>query len=114
MREKDYPPKPPHPGLEAAVERTEAKFLSRYAVPALVFMLLAVSGFAFNLVIGRLDTLAKNDADRSDDVNQIKSDLRDLNTRLDAGALRQVETNKSTLEDHEKRLQVLERVVKVP
>ena len=110
MREKDYPPDP----HATATDHSESRFLKNYAVPSLVFLLIVVSGVAYNQMLNRLDTLAQNDSKRADDVAQIKSDVRDLNTKLDAGPLRQIETNTQNIADHEQRLQRLERAVHVP
>lgn len=92
--------------LERATESTFAKAVARFAVPAL----LAIVGWFVVRGIDRVET--KQDS-QGVDIVAIKSDIRDVNTRLDAQVLRQVEHNTQTLQKHEERLQVLERTVQV-
>lgn len=47
-------------------------------------------------------------------IQQIKSDVRDVNTRLDAQVIRQVDNNSRQIIDIEDRVQVLERSVPLP
>jgi DNA polymerase elongation subunit (family B) len=96
----------PESRLERATESTFAKVLARFAVP----VLLAIVGWFVVRGIDRVE--AKQDA-QGVDIVAIKSDIRDVNTRLDAQVLRQVEHNTQAIQKHEERLQVLERTVQV-
>lgn len=104
---------PDHPKLEAATERVEAKFLSRYIVPLLSFLLLIVSGFAFKAIMARLDGIDTSNAVQEKSIILMGSDIRDINTRLNMGVIATVEDNKARITEHEKRLQVLERSINV-
>lgn len=102
-----------HPKLDALVERSEAKLLSRYAVPVLVFLLLAVTTYTSNELLRRSDARDANDTKQNEDIAAIKTKVEVLNTKLDAGVIRQIETNRTTIEDHENRLQRVERAVRI-
>lgn len=104
---------PDHKGLEAVTERVEAKFMSRYIVPFLSFLLLIVSGYAFRAIMARLDGIDASNASQEKSITALGSDIRDINTRLDMGVIRQVSDNKAVIAEHEKRLQTLERAVNV-
>lgn len=95
-----------HRVLEA-VESTQAKVIARVVTPMLLTALLGVV-----LWIGQA-ALSRQEEQR-DDISQIKSDVRDLNTRMTEGVVRQVNTNAEAIHDHEQRLQVLERTVDTP
>ncbi|MCX7041089.1 MAG: hypothetical protein NT117_00050 [Gammaproteobacteria bacterium] len=93
--------------IEKATESTMAKVVARFVVP----ILLTIIGW---LLIDGLGDLRSNVKSQGADIVLMKSDVRDLNTRLDAQVLRQVETNTKTIETHERRIQAIERAVKVP
>lgn len=95
-----------HRVLEA-VESTQAKVVARLITPALIAALIGVVVW-----IGQR-ALAKQEEQR-DDIAQIKSDVRDLNTRMTEGVIRQVNSNTERITEHERRLQNLEGVVKTP
>lgn len=97
----------PESRIERATESTFAKVLARFAVP----LLLAIVGW---FVVRGIDRVESKQDLQGLDIVQIKSDVRDVNTRLDAQVLRQVEHNTKKLDDHEQRLQTIERSVKVP
>lgn len=103
-----------HPKLDALVERSEAKLMSRYAVPALVSLLGVASVIAWGQISHKLDGIeSKNDV-QNDDIAAIKTKIEVMNAKLDAGIVRQVESNRQAIEDHEKRLQRVERTVRLP
>lgn len=89
--------------MDAAIDSHLAKFVARFLTPML---LLALCFFVRGALVNQ-DTQGK-------DIVQIKSDLRDLNTRLDAGVIARVNQNSSRIEDHEQRLQRLERAARMP
>ena len=89
------------------VESTGAMFTTRVVTPALLVALIGVVVW-----IGQ-SALSKQEEQR-DDIAQIKSDLRDLNTRMTEGVIRQVNSNTERLNDHERRLQYLQGAVKTP
>lgn len=93
--------------LRAAADSSVAKFMARIVTPALLAGLLAVSGFIGTRLLKQLD-------DQTRDLQAVKSDVRDLNTRLTEGVIRQVNANSDRIADHEKRLQTIERVVRTP
>lgn len=93
----------PESRLERAAESTFAKATARFIVPIL---LLAILGWISDV---KSDIRAL-----SQDLGAVKSDIRDVNTRLDERVLRQVDSNTGTIADHEKRIQRLERAVQVP
>lgn len=88
--------------LDAAIESQLAKFLARIVVPLLV------TALCF-FMRGALVQLQSNQVEQGRDIVQIKSDVRDINTRLDAQVLRQVETNTKNIERLDDRVQKLER-----
>lgn len=93
--------------MERATESTIAKAFARFAVPGL----LAIVSWFLVTGIGDLKTDVRT---QGSDIVIIKSDIRDVNTRLDSQVLRQVETNTLTLSAHERRIQALERSVRTP
>ena len=93
--------------LQAAVESTFAKSVSRLVTPALLTCLLVVSGFVGTRLVSQLD-------DQGHDISKIKSDLVVVSTRLDEGVIRQVNDNGKRIDKLEDRVQVIERAVKTP
>lgn len=93
--------------MEAAAESTMAKFFARIVTPAMLALTMALCGWIGTRLISQMD-------DQGRDLDAVKSDVRDLNTRMTEGVIRQVNSNSSRIDDHEKRLQVLERTVKTP
>ena len=100
--------------IQHAVESTGLKVVARVVVPAL----LAVLGFFLLRTLSNVEEGQKSSAraiaEQGLDIGQVKSDVRNINTRLDEGVVRQVNANTSIIGEHEKRLQVLERTVKTP
>lgn len=103
-----------HPKLDALVERSEAKLMSRYAVPVLVSLLGVASVIAWGQISSKLSGIEVKSGIQNDDIAAIKTKVEVLNAKLDAGIVRQVEMNRTNIEDHEKRIQRLERAVRVP
>lgn len=93
--------------LRVAADSSVAKIMARIVTPALLAGLLAVSGFIGTRLLKQLD-------DQTRDLQAVKSDVRDLNTRLTEGVIRQVNSNSDRISDHEKRIQTLERTVRTP
>lgn len=107
--------------LQHATDSVAAKVSSRFVMPALIFVLtltLGIIGYmvkrawdenteALNKVNGKQDSLSM-------DVLQIKSDVRDVYTRMDVQVLRQVETNTRRLDRVESDVQQLKQAVKTP
>lgn len=99
--------------LEAAAESTFAKLLARYGMPLLLGI---VSYFAGQMLsdirVGLAEqsrTFAEQAAAQSAAIAQLRSDLRVLGTRMDEGVIRQVDQHGRQIENHEQRLQALER-----
>ena len=90
--------------LQAAAQSTAAMLISRLLTPALLTALLAVSAYIGARLVRQLD-------DQGRDLSAVKSDVRDLNTRMTEGVLRQINDHSSRIDNHEERLQHLERVV---
>lgn len=96
------------------VESTQAKALSRLLLP----VVLSVIGFF--LVADRNDNKEWRKAQdeklavMTDKVDATRSDVLVLRTQMTAQVIRQVDSNTDRIEDHEKRLQILERTVKTP
>ena len=96
------------------VDSTFAKVLARWVWPTLM----AILGF---LIVDKLRAIqsAQDEArERAEatSVEMAQTSMRValLSARLDDRVIRQVDDNSGRLVDHEKRLQVIERVVKVP
>jgi hypothetical protein len=90
--------------IHAAAEVAVVRVGSSKVTPVLVSIILALVGGFGARILSQQDTT-------SGDIAQMKSDIRDINTRLDAGVIGQVVTNTKRLDDHERRLQALERKV---
>lgn len=84
------------------VESTAAKVLARVVLPVVVSALCALTMWIGRNALDRID-------DQGRDIAQVKSDLRVISTRLDEGVIRQVDQNKEAIDDHEHRIQLLER-----
>lgn len=93
--------------LQAAAQSTAAMMISRLVTPALLTALLAVSAYIGSRLVNQLDEQGR-------DLSAVKSDVRDLNTRMTEGILRQVNDHNTRLENHEERLQNIERSVPTP
>ncbi len=65
-------------------------------------------------MLNQLDYQGDQLSEQGRDMQTVKSDVRDLNTRMTEGVIRQVNSNSTNIADHEKRLQVLERAVRTP
>ncbi|WP_297174523.1 hypothetical protein [Thermomonas sp.] len=81
-----------------------AKLVSRALMPVLVTVLLGMLTWIGN---GALATIRE----QGQDIQQIKTDMRVISTRLDEGVVRQVNNNAAHIDDHERRLQQVERKV---
>ena len=88
--------------LEAAAESTLAKWVSRFGVP----LLLGVIGW---FLIRTTDRIEQTQREQGADLAQVKSDVRDLNTRLDAQVIRQVETNTKRIDAMDERVRRIEQ-----
>lgn len=96
--------------LQAAADSTAARVFARLVSPALgVF--LSIIGF---FLIRTLNEVANNQQEQGRDIAQVKSDVRNINTRLDEGIIRQVNASAEELKDHERRIRAIERTVKTP
>lgn len=93
--------------MERAAESTFAKVLTRFGMP----VMLAVIGWFLIQANNRIEA---TQASQGKDITQIKSDVRDVNTRLDAQVIRQVDSNTKHIDKLEDRVQTLERSVRTP
>lgn len=96
--------------LQAAAGSTAALVMNRLVSPVLG-ILLTIIGF---FLVRTLNDVAANQQDQGRDIAQVKSDLRNINTRLDEGVIRQVNANTQQITDHERRIQAIERAVPTP
>jgi NhaP-type Na+/H+ and K+/H+ antiporter len=92
--------------LQAVAESTLAKSVSRFVVPVLI----TVIGWFLMRTTDRIEVTQQK---QGDDLAQVKSDVRDLGTRLDAQVIRQVETNTKRIDALDERVQKIEREVPV-
>jgi hypothetical protein len=90
--------------LQAVAESTLAKSISRFVVP----VLLGVVGW---FLVRTTDRIEAQQQEQGADITQVKSDVRDLGTRLDAQVIRQVESNSKRLDAIDERVQRIEREV---
>lgn len=93
------------------VESTWAKFFSRLLLP----VLLAIIGFflvrTLNEVVANQEAQQQKQHEQGKDIMQMKSDIRVIGTRLDESVIRQIGDNREKIDDHEKRINALERKV---
>lgn len=93
------------------VESTWAKFFSRLLLP----VLLAIIGFflvrTLNEVVANQEAQQHKQDEQGKDIMQMKSDIRVIGTRLDENVIRQIGDNGKQIDDHEKRINALERKV---
>lgn len=100
--------------LEAAAESSVAKFGARIVTPVLLMITLALVGFiGQSLMRGQTDG-AERDREQGRDIEQIKSDIRNVNTRLDEGVIRQVDTNTEDIKTLKSDVETIKRVVRTP
>lgn len=102
-----------HRVLEA-VEDTWSKVLARWVLPGLVALLIGVVTWVGREALDQIKQQGVDIRTQGDDIVQVKSDVRVMATRLDEGIVRQVNSNTQKIDEHERRLQVLERTVKTP
>lgn len=93
--------------IEQATESTLAKVVARFAVP----LLITIIGWFTITTLTHIETVQEK---QGNDIATTKSDVRDLNTRMSEGVIRQVETNTKNIEKLDDRVQTLERTVKTP
>lgn len=96
--------------LQAAADSTAARVMNRLVSPVVGIMLTIIGFF----LVRTLNDVAANQQDQGRDIAQVKSDLRNINTRLDEGVIRQVNANTQQITDHERRIQAIERAVPTP
>ena len=93
--------------IEAVAEGAFAKRITQWVVPAMLAAGIAVITQANNRI-------EATQAAQGVDISQIKSDVRDVNTRLDAQVIRQVDSNTKAIDKLGDRVSTLERAVKTP
>ena len=93
--------------LERAADSSLAKIVTRLVTPMLLSALLFVSGYLGSRLVNQSDK-------QGDDIASMKSDIRDLNTRMTEGVIRQVASQSQRVDDHESRIQKLERTMPTP
>lgn len=102
-----------HRVLEA-VEDTWSKVLARWILPGLVAVLISVVVWIGQGALAQIKEQGQDLRAQSNDIAQVKSDVRVMATRLDEGVIRQVNQNTQRVQDIERRVQILERTVKAP
>lgn len=75
--------------LQSAIESVSAKGFGRIYAPTVMTAMLAVVSFVSVRAINWMDTT-------SHDIEIVKSDVRDLNTRFNESALRRIDDNSKT------------------
>ena len=93
--------------IQRAADSAMAKIGARIVTPVLLTVTLTMGGFMGASVL-------RSQADQGRDITQIKSDVRNVNTRLDERVIRQVEANTTDIREVKSRLETLERVVRTP
>lgn len=96
------------------VDSTFSKALARWVWPTLM----AVLGF---LIVDKLRDIQSSQQEARTRAEAMAAEMSQTNTRvallagkLDDRVIRQVDDNKGRIDDHEKRLQTIERAVKTP
>lgn len=96
------------------MDSTWLKVFARLVLP----LAMTVIGFFLVRTLVNVEEGQRNSAiasaEQGRDLSQVKSDVRNITTRLDEGVVREVKTIGDRQQDHEKRIQVLERTVRVP
>lgn len=100
--------------LQAAVDSTFVKSMSRLLIP----ILLTVIGFYLqsdrNTNEKWRDDQGQKMEHLSDQVGSTRNDVLVMRTQMSAQVIRQIDSNTAILADHEKRLQTVERWTKTP
>ena len=100
--------------MEAVADSTLAKWLARFVMPAMV----AIIGWFLMSANSRIERTQASQSEaqqtQGEDIAAIKSDIRDVNTRLDAQVIRQVDQNTQNTTELRKRVEIIERSVHVP
>jgi hypothetical protein len=81
-------------GIEAVAESSVAKVLVRLIMPIMILVI----GWFLSGTMARIEATQK---DQGVALNQIKSDVRDVNTRLDGQVISQVQADASRLDKAE-------------
>lgn len=96
------------------VESTQAKAISRFLLP------IGLSVIGFFLAADRSDNKEWRKAQDerlsmfNDKIDATRSDVLVMRTQMTSQVIRQVDDNSDRIDDHEKRLQTLERAVPTP
>lgn len=93
--------------IEAVADSTLAKKLTQWVMPAML-------GVIGGLLLQANSRIEQTQAEQGLDIAQIKSDVRDVNTRLDAQVIRQVDSNTKAIDKLGDRVSTLERAVRTP
>ena len=100
--------------IDRAADSALAKIGARIITPTLLAITIALLGFLGRNLIQSNEELARAQDEQGRDIALIKSDVRNVNTRLDERVIRQVETNTSDIQSLKDRVQTIERVVRTP
>jgi hypothetical protein len=100
--------------IEHATESTIAKVITRFVVPSLLMIISFFLVLTLNGIKNDVHDQGVKQGKQGDDIASIKSDVRDVNTRLDSQVIRQVDTNTKNINVLDQRVQILERSVKTP
>jgi hypothetical protein len=90
--------------VEDAIESTTAKVFARLLLP----IMLSLIGF---FMLRTLNGLQSSVDEQGKDIAQIKSDVRDVNTRLDERIIRTVDSNTRRIDALEDRVSAVEAKV---
>lgn len=103
--------------LQAAADSTAARVMNRLVSPVVGIMLTIIGFFlarSLNDVADAQRLSAEKAEAQSQDLAQLKSDVRVITTRIDEGVIRQVNAYTQQVADHERRIQAIERAVPTP
>lgn len=104
----------PERRIDRAADSAIAKIGARIVTPVLLMVTITLLGFIGNSVIESNKEVALKQDAQGKDIDQIKSDVRNVNTRLDERVIRQVETNTDDIRNLKDRVETIERVVRTP
>lgn len=96
--------------MERVAQSAVTKVVAAGAVALLPILLGVIAWFGG----AALSNIQVAQQEQGQAIQQIKSDVRDVNTRLDAQVIRQVDSNSRRLDSLDDRVQTLERAVPLP
>lgn len=93
-------------GIQSAINAKEARAL-RWATPLLLAAICVLGWRMYDTLIAKVDKIDDGQADQKAQIAEVKSDVRDINTRLTISVVKDVDDLKS-------RVKQLENATKTP